>query len=258
MNSFHLREKIESNKKKSINYKNWKTQVGSIMSAHHLILIRHGQSEWNKKNIFTGWTDINLSEKGKKEALQAGLELKKKKLLFDFVFSSALKRAIHTTEIILEQMNLKTTPFVQAWQLNERHYGALQGQNRQDVINRYGEVQVYKWRRDFKTAPPPLKKNQILKKEKLYKSLKQIPNGESLKDTQKRVLPFWKQEIFPHIQNKKSVLIVAHGNSLRALVKYLENIPDHKISSLEIKTGKPLIYKIDETEQIISKEILDF
>ena len=228
------------------------------MSAPHLILIRHGQSEWNKKNIFTGWADIDLSEKGKKEALQAGLELKKKKMSFDFIFSSVLKRAIHTTEIIREQMNLKTIPFIQAWQLNERHYGALQGQNRQDVINKHGEAQVHKWRRDFKTAPPPLKKNQTFKETKLYKSLKHIPNGESLQDTQKRVLPFWKQEIFPHIQNKKSVLIVAHGNSLRALIKHLENIPDKEIPFLEIKTGKPLIYKIDETEQITSKEILDF
>lgn len=228
------------------------------MSVSSLVLVRHGQSEWNKKNLFTGWIDIGLSEKGKEEAIQAGLELKKRKMIFDCVFSSALKRAIHTMELMLEQMDLKTIPTIRAWQLNERHYGALQGQNRQDVINKYGSEQVHKWRRDFKTAPPPLEQNQDFKKTQFYKELEQIPNGESLRDTQKRVLSFWKQKIFPQIQNSKSVLIVAHGNSLRALIKYLENISDEQISSVEIKTGKPLIYKMDKTGKIFSKEILDF
>ena len=228
------------------------------MFINHLVLIRHGQSEWNKKNLFAGWTDIDLSEKGKKEAVHAGLELKKRQMIFDCVFTSALKRAIHTMEIVLKQMNLNAIPIIKAWQLNERHYGALQGQNRQAIIDKYGSEQVHKWRRDFTTVPPPLKQNQAFEKMQLYKELKQIPNGESLKDTQKRVLFFWKRKIFPQIQNEKSVLIVAHGNSLRALIKYLENISDEKISSVEVKTGKPLIYKIDKTGKILSKEILDF
>ena len=228
------------------------------MSDNHLVLIRHGQSEWNKKNLFAGWTDIGLSEKGEQEAIQAGLELQKRQMVFDCVFTSALKRAIYTMELILKQMNLNTIPITKAWQLNERHYGALQGQNRQDVIDKYGSGQVHNWRRDFTTTPPPLKQVQTFEKTKLYQDLKHIPNGESLKDTQKRVLSFWKLKIFPHIQKEQSVLIVAHGNSLRALIKHLESISDEKISSLEIKTGKPLIYKIDKTGQILSKEILDF
>ena len=222
-----------------------------------LVLIRHGQSQWNKKNLFTGWVDIGLSEKGKNEALLAGLELKKRQLVFDLAFSSALKRAIRTMEIVLEQMNLKTIPTVKAWQLNERHYGALQGQNRQNIIDQYGADQVHKWRRDFETTPPPLKPNQMFEKGKLYKRLKQIPNGESLKNTQQRVLPFWEKKILPHIQNKKSVLVVAHGNSLRSLVKNLENISDTEISSVEIKTGQALIYKLDKNANILSKEVLD-
>ena len=227
------------------------------MSSTKLVLIRHGQSEWNKKNLFTGWVDINLSEKGKEEALQAGLELKKQKISFDVTFCSALKRSIHTLEIILDQMNLTSIPVTKAWQLNERHYGALQGQNRQNVINKYGAHQVQQWRRDFETIPPLLKK-QTFNPSDLYKDLKELPKGESLKDTQKRVLPFWRKEIFPHIQKGKSVLIVAHGNSLRSLIKDLENISDEKISSLEIKTGKPLIYKLNKELKILSKEVIDF
>ena len=228
------------------------------MRENHLVLIRHGQSEWNKKNLFAGWTDVDLSEKGKNEALQAGQDLKKRNLNFDCAFSSALKRAIHTMEIVLEQLDLQSIPVTKAWELNERHYGALQGQNRQDVINKYGEDQVYKWRRSFETAPPPSKQKQVLKKGELYESLKQVPDGESLKDTQERVLPFWKEKILPCIQNEKSVLIAAHGNSLRALIKHLENIPDDKIHSLEIKTGKPVIYKLDSSANILSKEVLDY
>jgi len=227
------------------------------MSDCYLVLIRHGQSEWNKKNLFTGWTDVDLSEQGEKEALSAGLELKKRHLAFDQAFSSALKRAVRTMEIVLKQMNLQTIPTKKAWQLNERHYGVLQGQNRQDVIKKYGADQVYKWRRDFEITPPPIKKKQAFKNNKLYQTLKQIPVGESLKDTQQRVLPFWKKEILPYIQNKKSVLITAHGNSLRALIKHLENIPDDQISTLEVKTGKPLIYKLSPSARIFSKEILD-
>ena len=221
----------------------------------HLVLIRHGQSEWNKKNLFTGWTDVELSEKGREEARQAGMELKKRSLIFDKAFSSALKRAIHTMEIVLETINLQI-PFAKVWELNERHYGELQGKNRQDMINKFGAEQVHQWRRSFDIPPPPLKTKQSLSQPELYKTLKSIPLTESLKDTQNRVLPFWKQNILPDIQNQKSVLITAHGNSLRALIKKLENISDENISSVEIKTGRPLIYKLDSESQIINKEVL--
>lgn len=227
-------------------------------SDHLLALIRHGQSEWNKKNLFTGWEDVDLSEKGIEEAIQSGSELAKKHIVFDCVFSSALKRAIQTAKIILKQMNLNL-PVAKAWHLNERHYGLLQGQNKQHLIDKYGADQVHKWRRDFHTAPPPLKLKSPLKpKNSLYRDLTHIPNGESLKDTQKRVLFYWRKRILPEIQNKKSVLIAAHGNSLRSLIKYLEDIPDEKISSLEVKTGQPIIYKVNEKGEIYSKEILDF
>lgn len=225
------------------------------MSANQLVLIRHGQSEWNRENRFTGWEDIGLNDQGRQEALSAGEELKKRQIRFDCAFSSALKRAIQTLEIVLERMNLTNIPVTKAWQLNERHYGALQGQNRQDIIAKYGKDQVHKWRRSFKTAPPPLPQNQAIEKTGLYKSLKQIPNGESLKDTQERVLAFWKAHIRPHIQDGKSVLIVAHGNSLRALIKKLEHISDKDIPSLEIKTGKPVIYNLGKQAEILSKEI---
>jgi len=228
------------------------------MKAPQLALIRHGQSEWNKQNMFTGWTDVKLSEKGKKEAWLAGQELKKRKIQFDYAFSSALQRAIQTMEIILEQMNLKNIPLIKAWELNERHYGALQGKNRQDVINQYGEDQVYKWRRSFDIPPPPLSKAQEIKKTGLYKTLKKVPNGESLKDTQARVLPFWNKHIKPYVYDEKSILIVAHGNSLRSLIKGLENISDQEISSLEIKTGVPLVYNLNRQAQILSKEALNF
>ena len=219
----------------------------------YLVLIRHGQSEWNKKNLFTGWTDVELSQQGREEARQAGLELKNRNILFKKAFSSALKRSIQTMEIILQNMSL-SLPFVKAWQLNERHYGQLQGQNKQNVINRFGEEQVRKWRRDFKTAPPPITTQQNLNNKKLYKNLKEIPQSESLKDTQDRVLPFWRHSIYPCIKRQKSVLIIAHGNSLRALVKKLENISDKDISSVEIKTGRPLIYQLDKYACILHKE----
>ena len=221
----------------------------------HLVLIRHGQSEWNKKNLFTGWTDVDLSPQGTQEARQAALELKKRNILFEKAFSSALKRAIQTMEIVLQNMDLQI-PFNKAWQLNERHYGWLQGKNKQEIINQFGEEKVQKWRRDFTTAPPPIETEQSLNNKELYKSLKKIPQSESLKDTQDRVLPFWNENIYPFINQQKSVLITAHGNSLRALIKKLENISDTAISSLEVKTGHPLIYELDKQAKVLNKEIL--
>ena len=219
----------------------------------YLVLIRHGQSEWNKKNLFTGWTDVELSKQGREEARQAGLELKNRNIVFKKAFSSALKRSIQTMEIILQNMNL-SIPFEKAWQLNERHYGQLQGQNKQDVINRFGEEQARKWRRGFTTAPPPITTQQSLNNKEMYKTLKEIPQSESLKDTQDRVLPFWCHSIYPCIERQESVLITAHGNSLRALIKKLENISDEDISSVEIKTGRPLIYQLDKQACILHKE----
>ena len=221
----------------------------------YLVLVRHGQSEWNRKNLFTGWTDIELSEQGKEEARQAGLELKSRNIVFEKAFSSALKRSIQTMEIVLQNMNLKI-PFAKAWQLNERHYGQLQGQNKQEVVNKFGEDQVKKWRRGFAIAPPPLKIQQDLSHKGLYKTLKEVPQSESLKDTQDRVLPFWDNNIYPCIASRQSVLITAHGNSLRALIKKLEVISNEEISSVEVKTGRPLIYQMDKQANILKKESL--
>ena len=209
----------------------------------HLVLIRHGQSQWNQKNLFTGWTDIDLSQKGKEEAKKAGLFLKEKGLTFDYAFTSVLKRAIRTLWIILDEMDLMWIPVTKSWKLNERHYGALQGKNKKLIMEEYGEDQLQKWRRDFSTKPPLLENNQAPHL-KIYKNLTP-PYGESLKDTQERLLPFWRQTIQPRLQEGNSVLIAAHGNSLRALVKHLESISDNEITQLNIPTGKPIIYSID-------------
>ena len=221
------------------------------MSKTHLVLIRHGQSQWNQKNLFTGWTDIDLNQKGQEEAQKAGLLLKEKGLTFDCAFTSVLKRAIRTLWIILDEMDLMWIPVIKTWRLNERHYGALQGKNKNHIMEQYGKDQLQKWRRDFSIKPPLLEGKQVFHP-KIDKNLT-LPRGESLKDTQNRLLPFWKQTILPMIQEKKSVLIVAHGNSLRALIKHLENISDSKIPSLNIPTGKPIIYSLDSRGTILQK-----
>ena len=219
----------------------------------NLVLIRHGQSEWNQKNQFTGWMDIDLNEKGKEEARQAGLLLKKKNISIDKAFSSALQRTIHTLEIILKTMNLNMD-FKKAWQLNERHYGSLQGQNKQKIKEKYGEELFQKWRRSFDQAPPPFKGQQVLSQAQLYYGLTAIPQTESLKDTQNRVLPFFEEEIEPFIKQGLSVLISAHGNSLRALIKKLEGLSDQEISLVEVKTGQPIIYSLDTKLEILNKD----
>ena len=221
------------------------------MSTNHLVLIRHGQSLWNQQNLFTGWKDIDFSERGHEEARQAGVLLKKKGLIFDCAFTSVLKRAIRTLWIILDEMDLMGIPVTKTWRLNERHYGALQGQNKDFIMERYGKNQLQKWRRDFTTKLPELQKKQTLCPQ-IYKNLTP-PRSESLKDTQERLLPVWKEIIQPLIREKKSVLIVAHGNSLRALIKHLENISDNDISSLNIPTGQPLIYSLDSEGNIRQK-----
>lgn len=225
------------------------------MSSFNLVLVRHGQSQWNKQNLFTGWRDIDLSEKGIEEAKQAGLSLKQKGLSFDVAFSSILKRTIHTLQHILQELNLADIPITNAWQLNEKHYGQLQGQNKKDMVSKYGEQTVQKWRRSYDTPPPLLPESESSTPPQNYIGLSSLPRGESLKDTQKRVIPFWTDCIFTHIQKNQCVLVVAHGNSLRALIKHLETIPDHEIHSLEIKTGQPMMYHIDpQTEEVLKKE----
>ena len=224
-----------------------------------LVLVRHGESVWNKKNLFTGWTDVDLSIKGIHEAQEAGRLLKSKEMDFQIAFTSVLKRAVHTLEYILKEMN-ESVPVVKAYELNERHYGALQGLNKEAMALKYGEEQVQLWRRSFATRPPMLTEmdERNPKKDPLYKDVpkEKLPLGESLEDTIKRVVPFYEKEIVPHLKNNENVLVVAHGNSLRALVKYLENISDEDIAGLEIPLGMPWIYDIDNEGKICGKEKL--
>ncbi|HAU29431.1 MAG TPA: 2,3-diphosphoglycerate-dependent phosphoglycerate mutase [Rhodospirillaceae bacterium] len=195
-----------------------------------LVLVRHGESEWNRKNLFTGWMDVDLSEKGVEEAHAAGRKLKAAGHVFDMAFDSILKRSQHTLSIILEELGQEGIPVVRDVALNERHYGALQGLNKAETAEKYGEAQVHLWRRSF-DVPPPKDKNGM---------------GESLKDTCARVMPFVKTRIWPELRAGKRVIIAAHGNSLRALVKELDGISDDKIAGLEIPTGQPLVYELDE------------
>lgn len=224
-----------------------------------LVLVRHGESVWNKKNLFTGWTDVDLSIKGIHEAQEAGRLLKSKEMDFQIAFTSVLKRAVHTLEYILKETN-ESVPVVKAYELNERHYGALQGLNKEAMALKYGEEQVQLWRRSFATRPPMLTEmdERNPQKDPLYKDVpkEKLPLGESLEDTIKRVVPFYEKEIVPHLKNNENVLVVAHGNSLRALVKYLENISDEDIVNLEIPLGIPWIYDIDSEGKICSKEKL--
>lgn len=215
-----------------------------------LVLIRHGESLWNLENRFTGWTDVDLDDEGKYEALHAGHLLRDAGFHFDIVFTSVLKRAIHTAYNISEVMNLVWIPFIKAWQLNERHYGALQGLNKSEVAKQYGDAQVHIWRRSYQIAPPKLDANDARNPahDNRYSSLhpKQLPLTESLKDTVARVIPYYLHHIVPQLRAGKRVLISAHGNSLRALVKYLDSISDEAIIDLNIPTGVPLVYELNE------------
>jgi 2,3-bisphosphoglycerate-dependent phosphoglycerate mutase len=215
-----------------------------------LVLLRHGESLWNKENRFTGWTDVDLTEQGMAEALEAGNILKKENYVFDIAFTSVLKRAIRTLWIVLDTMDLMWIPVERSWRLNERHYGALQGLNKAKTAAKYGEDQVLIWRRSYDTPPPPLDKTDPRhpSNNPQYNSIDktELPAGECLKDTVDRFLPYWKTTITPVVQSGKKVLIVAHGNSLRALVKYLDQISDEEIVHLNIPTGVPLIYHLDK------------
>lgn len=217
---------------------------------YKIVLLRHGESLWNKENRFTGWTDIDLSPEGIKEAKEAGQILKKEGYSFDLVFTSVLKRAIQTTEIVLREMDLESIEKRLAWQLNERHYGALQGMDKAKMAQEYGEEQVHIWRRSYSVRPPELticdfeKQNQL----EIFKSIpiEKLPKTESLRDTYDRTIYYWKSNVVPEIKNERKILVSAHGNSLRAVVKYLDNISDNEISNLNIPTGVPLVYELDE------------
>ena len=213
-----------------------------------LVLLRHGESTWNKANKFTGWTDVGLSKKGIEEAKEAGKILKKRGYKFDLAYTSVLKRATKTLDLALKELGIKI-PVKYSWRLNERHYGALQGLNKAKTSEKIGHEQVHIWRRSYDVRPPPLTKKDKRwpGNDPLYKDVpkKYLPFTECLKDTVNRVLPYWKKEIIPNLKKGKKIIISAHGNSLRALVKYLDKIPDKDISNLNIPTGIPLIYEFD-------------
>ena len=215
-----------------------------------LVLIRHGQSEWNKENRFTGWTDVDLSSQGIDEARTAGKILKNNGYNFDIGYTSVLKRAIKTLDIILDEMNLMWIPVNKCWKLNERHYGALQGLNKAETAEKYGEEQVHIWRRSVDIRPPALNKTdeRYAGNEAKYNGLKEneIPLTENLEDTEKRVLEYWHEVIAPEIKANKKIIIAAHGNTLRALVRYLDKIPANGIVNLNIPTGTPLVYELDD------------
>jgi 2,3-bisphosphoglycerate-dependent phosphoglycerate mutase len=215
-----------------------------------LVLVRHGESDWNRQNRFTGWTDVDLSEKGREEAKEGGQVLKREGYTFDVAYTSVLTRAIRTLWIVLDEMGLMWIPEHRSWRLNERHYGALQGLNKAETAAKFGEDQVKIWRRSYDTPPPKLEPSdeRYPGHDPRYKNLKpeELPLTECLKDTVERFLPYWHDTIAPAVRHDKKVLIAAHGNSLRALVKYLDNVSDEEIVGLNIPTGMPLVYELDD------------
>ena len=222
-----------------------------------LVFIRHGFSEWNAKNLFTGWRDVNLTERGVEEAKAAGKKLLDANFEFDIAFTSVLTRAIKTCNIVLEESHQLWIPQVKSWRLNERHYGELQGLDKKATAEKYGDEQVHIWRRSYDTLPPLLdpKDPNSAHNDRRYSNLPAdvIPNGENLKVTLERVLPFWEDQIAPALLSGKRVLVVAHGNSLRALAKHIEGISDADIMDLEIPTGQPLVYKLDNNLKVVEK-----
>jgi len=220
-----------------------------MTTTYTLVLLRHGQSTWNLENRFTGWTDVDLTEQGRTEARTSGRLLREGGYTFDVAYTSVLKRAIKTLWIVLEEMELEWIPVIRAWQLNERHYGALQGLNKAEMAAQYGEAQVKLWRRSYDVPPPPLEPDDPRhpRFDRRYASLAadELPRCEALKDTVARMLPYWHSTLAPVVRSGQRVLVSAHGNSLRALVKYLDNISDEAIPELNIPTGIPLVYELD-------------
>lgn len=219
------------------------------MTTYKLVLLRHGQSTWNLENRFTGWTDVGLTGQGLQEALSGGRALRDNGFTFDVAYTSVLKRAIKTLWIVMETMELEWIPVHRAWQLNERHYGALQGLNKAEMAEKYGEAQVKVWRRSYDTPPPALElgDSRHPRFDRRYSALtpEQLPRTEALKNTLERVLPYWHSALAPAIQSGQRVLVAAHGNSIRALVKYLDDVSDAEITELNIPTGIPLVYELD-------------
>ena len=225
-----------------------------------LIILRHGESIWNLENRFTGWTDVPLTKKGIQEASNSGKLIKEERIAIDIVFTSFLDRAINTMKLCLKEIGLKNIPIIYKWQLNERHYGDLQGKNKAEIAKEFGKEQVQLWRRSYSVTPPPINRNDQRhpRFDKKYKDLKEheLPSSECLKDTVKRVVPIWKSLILDEIKQGKNVLIVAHGNSIRALIKYFENISDSEIINLNIPTGIPLVYRFCDNLKISKKYYL--
>lgn len=227
---------------------------------HKIVFLRHGESVWNKENRFTGWQDVDLSDKGRAEALEAGRTLKKLGFEFDLAFSSVLKRALRTLWIVQDEMDALWMPVLKSWRLNERHYGALTGLNKSETAARHGEDQVKIWRRSYDVPPPSLKDTDPLhpSKDKKYAKIPAalLPSGESLKLTVDRVLPIWNEEIAPRIKKGEKILIAAHGNSLRALIQHIEKMSPEQIMEVNVPTGIPLLYELDANLNFIRKEYL--
>jgi len=227
----------------------------------HLILVRHGQSEWNLENRFTGWVDVDLAPKGKLEACKSGELIKEQKFKIDCFFTSYQKRAINTLDLILNTLRIKNAKTIRAWQLNERNYGALTGLNKDEMKKIYGEKKIHEFRRSWNAPPEPLSKNNPYHPVNIdiYKDipLKNIPDTESLKDTYDRVLPYFKKEIQSELKNKKNILVAAHGNSIRAICKFLFSLDDNQITKLEIPTGNPLLINFNDKNEITKCFYLD-
>jgi 2,3-bisphosphoglycerate-dependent phosphoglycerate mutase len=227
---------------------------------YQLVIVRHGESVWNQENRFTGWYDVGLAEKGIAEAKHAGVVLKEAKLSFDIAYTSMLKRAIKTLDYILDEMDLVWIPVLKDWRLNERHYGNLQGLNKAETVEKHGEAQVKVWRRSYDTPPPDMDPNDARhpKNDARYKHvpLRDLPNGESLRDTLHRFTPLWKDKIQSDLKLERRVLIVAHGNSLRALMMILEGISPEDIMQVNVPTGIPLLYRLDKDFKVTSKKYL--
>ncbi len=223
-----------------------------------LVLCRHGQSEWNLQNLFTGWTDVDLTEKGIEEARAAGRTLKEHGIDFDIAFTSVLKRAIQTLWLTLEELDRVWIPVTRDWRLNERHYGALQGLNKAETAAKYGEEQVHIWRRSYDVLPPELAPDDERhpKHDARYAEIQNLPVAESLATTLDRVIPCWNELIAPQLQANRNVLVAAHGNSLRALVKMLDNISDEEITGFNIPTGIPILYELDDDLKAVSRNFL--
>ena len=223
-----------------------------------LVLCRHGQSEWNQKNLFTGWTDVDLTGKGEQEAVDAARSLKELDVKFDIAFTSVLKRAIRTLWIMLDELDCMWIPVVRDWRLNERHYGALQGLNKAETAAKYGDEQVHIWRRSYAEPPPPIEVSDERhpSHDKRYEGIADLPATESLATTLDRVLPCWNDSIAPELKSGKNVLISAHGNSLRALVKMLDGVSEEEITQFNIPTGIPLVYELDSDLKPQSREFI--